>query len=218
MPRFISKSDSTRGQNLLTFDTFCGNFVLKTGDAVNIFIIGNYEGLGSNLKDKWNYEMEFYTNFFSWSSISPTLVAQTLQWKQVSCHWCPLYSIFLVPARKVLPHPSHLELISCIRNYNHDLWSKWSPGHNNLHREYDERLLQMTDEADWQNTCRTGNKLHASGDLCSSYPDCQDQSSCHTCYTCWQSGSHSTWYTWVFGQLIHIFGRSTWHHNASNCN
>ena len=79
MPRFIPKSDSTRGQNLLTFDTFCGNFVLKTGDAVNIFIIGNYEGLGSNLKDKWNYEMEFYTNFFSWSSISPTLVAQTLQ-------------------------------------------------------------------------------------------------------------------------------------------
>ena len=70
MPRFISKSDSTRGQNLLTFDTFCGNFVLKTGDAVNIFIIGNYEGLGSNLKDKWNYEMEFYTNFFSWSSFS----------------------------------------------------------------------------------------------------------------------------------------------------
>ena len=58
MPRFISKSDSTWGQNLLTFDTFCGNFVLKTGDAVNIFIIGNYEGLGSNLKDKWNYEMD----------------------------------------------------------------------------------------------------------------------------------------------------------------
>ena len=105
VPGLSSKSDSTRSQNIFTLHTFSGNFILKTCDAEDVLLIGNNKWLHPNLRNIY-----LFTIFL----IEFTFVEHTLQWKQVSCHWCPLYSIFLVPSRKVFPQPSHFELRSLV--------------------------------------------------------------------------------------------------------
>ena len=49
MPGLASEGDSSGGENIVTLDTLGGHLVLKTGNAVDIFVVGNNEGLGSNL-------------------------------------------------------------------------------------------------------------------------------------------------------------------------
>ena len=49
MPGLSSEGDSSRGEDIVTLDTLGGHFVLEAGDAVDIFVVGNNEGLGSHL-------------------------------------------------------------------------------------------------------------------------------------------------------------------------
>ena len=80
--------------------------VLKARDAVDILVIGNYERLCPNLKKNNLHILQMLDIIilntmslfhFILKKQSPTLVLQTLQWKQVSCHCRHLYSTFLVP-------------------------------------------------------------------------------------------------------------------------
>ena len=50
MPWLTPEGDPTRGEHLLTLCTLSSYTVLKTGHAVNIFVIGDDEGLGPHLK------------------------------------------------------------------------------------------------------------------------------------------------------------------------
>ena len=96
MPGLPPERDPTSGQHLLALGTLGGDTVLETGHAVNIFVIRDDERLCPHL-EKANDNLYFV------NIVQCTLVVQTLQWKQVSCHCLPLYSIFFVPARKVWP-------------------------------------------------------------------------------------------------------------------
>ena len=50
MPGLPAEGDSPGCEDVVTLDTLGGHFVLEAGNAVDIFVVGNYEGLGSHLK------------------------------------------------------------------------------------------------------------------------------------------------------------------------